>query len=80
MVTEDMHETVRGLYQGVLEPQAWQRSLSALCDLSQSERASLLVFDPASGSVRVRQTAALAALASQATPHDSRKRFPSTNG
>ncbi|MGX0934890.1 DNA-binding CsgD family transcriptional regulator [Cupriavidus metallidurans] len=71
MVTEDMHETIRGLYQGVLEPQAWQRSLSALCDLSQSERASLLVFDPASGNVRVRQTAALATLASQATPHDS---------
>jgi DNA-binding CsgD family transcriptional regulator len=76
MVTEDMHETIRGLYQGVLEPQAWQRSLSALCGLSQSERASLLVFEPASGNVRVRQTAALAALAAQATPHDSPQPLP----
>ena len=75
-MTEDMHETIRGLYQGVLEPQAWQRSLSALCGLSQSERASLLVLDTMSGSVNVRQTGALAEVAANAPRHDSPQRLP----
>lgn len=38
-----MHETIRGLYQGVFETGAWQRSLVALCDASGSSQASLVV-------------------------------------
>nr|WP_315596931.1 helix-turn-helix transcriptional regulator [uncultured Cupriavidus sp.] len=50
----EMHETIRGLYQGVLEPHAWQRSLHALCDLSGSIQASLLVLDTSQQTVHVR--------------------------
>lgn len=58
----DMHETIRGFYQGVLEPHAWQRSLQALCELSGSVQASLLVRDADQQSVRVRQTVHRSAL------------------
>lgn len=51
-----MHETIRGLYRGVLEPQAWQRSLHALCELSGSVQASLLILDTEQNTVYVRQT------------------------
>lgn len=50
----EMHETIRGLYQGVLEPHAWQRSLHALCNLSGSIQASLLVLDTSQQTVHVR--------------------------
>jgi len=57
MLTQDMHETIRGLYQGILEPRAWQRSLSALCDLAYSAQATLLVRDTERGGLQVRQAA-----------------------
>jgi len=57
MLTQDMHETIRGLYQGILEPRAWQRSLSALCDITGSAQATLLVRDTERGGLQVRQTA-----------------------
>ena len=37
------HDTIRALYKGVVEPQAWQRGLHALCLLSDSAQASLPV-------------------------------------
>ncbi|MBV8272818.1 MAG: helix-turn-helix transcriptional regulator [Cupriavidus sp.] len=58
MLTQDMHETIRGLYQGIVEPTAWQRSLSALCDLTHSAQATLLVRDTERGGLQVKQTAA----------------------
>ncbi|RZT43044.1 helix-turn-helix transcriptional regulator [Cupriavidus agavae] len=45
MTEGDMHETIRGLYQGVFDPMAWQRSLYALCRYSESSQASLVVVD-----------------------------------
>lgn len=41
----EMHETIRGLYLGVFDPLAWQRSLNALCEQSGSIQASLLMPD-----------------------------------
>jgi len=72
MLTQDMHETIRGLYQGILEPRAWQRSLSALCDLTRSAQATLLVRDTERGGMQVRQTASRLPddLAAQA-PHEA---------
>ncbi|PLQ02388.1 helix-turn-helix transcriptional regulator [Cupriavidus pauculus] len=54
MNAADMHETIRGLYLGVFEPLAWQRSLHALCEQSGSIQASLLVLDSAQQTVQVR--------------------------
>ncbi|MDT6962619.1 helix-turn-helix transcriptional regulator [Cupriavidus sp. SZY C1] len=54
MTEGDMHETIRGLYQGVLDPLAWQRSLYALCKWSGSIQASLLVLDTRHQTVHVR--------------------------
>lgn len=54
MNTSDMHETIRGLYLGVFEPLAWQRSLHALCEQSGSIQASLLVLDTVQQTVQVR--------------------------
>lgn len=54
MNTGDMHETIRGLYQGIFEPLAWQRSLNALCQLSGSIQASLLTLDTQHQTVQVR--------------------------
>lgn len=54
MNTADMHETIRGLYLGVFEPLAWQRSLHALCEQSGSIQASLLVLDTRQQTVQVR--------------------------
>ncbi len=51
----NMHETIRGFYQGVLEPHAWQRSLYALCETSGSIQALLLVRDTDRQVVQVRQ-------------------------
>lgn len=50
----DMHETIRGLYQGIFEPLAWQRSLHRLCELSGSIQVSLLVLDIRQQTVQVR--------------------------
>ncbi|AOY98787.1 LuxR family transcriptional regulator [Cupriavidus sp. USMAHM13] len=41
----EMHETIRGLYQGIVEPDAWQRSLAALCRATDSAYGSLVVLD-----------------------------------
>lgn len=54
MKDSEMHETIRGLYLGVFEPLAWQRSLHALCEASGSIQASLLVLDTRQQTVRVR--------------------------
>jgi len=52
----DMHETIRGLYQGVFDPLAWQRSLFALCRFSDSTQASLLIVDAGRHTVLARHT------------------------
>ncbi|WP_066739417.1 helix-turn-helix transcriptional regulator [Cupriavidus sp. D384] len=54
MNASDMHETIRGLYLGVFDPLAWQRSLHALCEQSGSIQASLLVLDTSQQTVQVR--------------------------
>jgi len=51
------HDTIRALYKGVVEPQAWQRGLHALCLLSDSAQASLLFVDTGLGTVHVRASA-----------------------
>lgn len=42
----DIHEAIRGLYQGIFEPEAWDRSLRLLCEASGSANAAMVVFDP----------------------------------
>lgn len=46
MMTEpDMHAAIRGLYDGILEPDAWQASLRILSGMAGSAHASMLVYD-----------------------------------
>lgn len=55
MTESEMHETIRALYQGIFDGDAWQRSLGALCQASDSLQASLLVRDTVRDKVLVDQ-------------------------
>ncbi|WP_432261883.1 helix-turn-helix transcriptional regulator [Cupriavidus sp. TMH.W2] len=48
-----MHQTIRGLYEGILDETAWQSSLALLRDASESMHASLVEFDAPSQRFRV---------------------------
>lgn len=50
-----MHETIRGLYEGIFDPDAWQRSLAALCEKSGSAQAAIVVLDTGRERVLVSQ-------------------------
>jgi len=45
MNEEDVHDAVRGLYEGILDPAAWQRSLSTVIGLAGSAHGSMMVWD-----------------------------------
>ncbi|MGO4331956.1 helix-turn-helix transcriptional regulator [Cupriavidus sp. 2TAF22] len=44
-MNEDMHRAIRGLYEGILDAQAWQRSLHTLSSMAGSAHASMIVRD-----------------------------------
>lgn len=48
----DMHETIRTLYEGMLDASAWQRSLARLRDASGSAYASIVTVSRARGRLR----------------------------
>jgi DNA-binding CsgD family transcriptional regulator len=41
----DMHAAIRGLYEGILDPAAWQRSLLGLTEIAGTAHASMMVWD-----------------------------------
>ncbi len=45
MNDSDIHDTIRGLYEGIVDPQAWQRSLQNLRRASGSTQMSMVVLD-----------------------------------
>lgn len=45
MTEGEIHGVIRGLYEGILEPQAWQRSLHVLREISDSAQAAMVVLD-----------------------------------
>lgn len=53
MKEEIMHQTIRGLYEGILDEAAWQSSLALLRDASESMHAALVEFDAPSQRFRV---------------------------
>jgi len=55
-----MHGAIRGLYEGVLDPAAWQQSLRALTELAGSAHASMVVWDTVRDQVTVNETVNLA--------------------
>ncbi|MCY1286546.1 hypothetical protein D9M68_443330 [compost metagenome] len=50
-----MHDTIRALYEGIFDADAWRRSLGALCQASDSSHALLLVRDTVHERVLVNQ-------------------------
>jgi len=50
-----MHGAIRGLYEGVLDPAAWQRSLRALTELAGSAHATMMVWDTIRDQVTVNE-------------------------
>ncbi|GAB7550299.1 helix-turn-helix transcriptional regulator [Cupriavidus sp. CuC1] len=44
-MNEDMHGAIRGLYEGILDAQAWQQSLNTLSNIVGSAHASMIVRD-----------------------------------
>lgn len=44
-MNEDMHGAIRGLYEGILDAQAWQQSLHTLSNIVGSAHASMIVRD-----------------------------------
>lgn len=52
-----MHETIRGLYEGMLDRAAWRRSLASLCEKSGSVQASIYVIELGDGPARVEEIA-----------------------
>lgn len=55
MSDTQMHDTIRALYEGIFDADAWQRSLGALCQASRSTHAHLLVLDTVHERVLVSQ-------------------------
>ncbi|SOY87144.1 helix-turn-helix transcriptional regulator [Cupriavidus taiwanensis] len=55
MTDTQMHDTIRALYEGIFDADAWQRSLGALCQASGSSHAHLLVLDTVHERVLVHQ-------------------------
>ncbi|AQV92939.1 LuxR family transcriptional regulator [Cupriavidus necator] len=55
MSDTQMHDTIRALYEGIFDSDAWQRSLGALCQASGSSHAHLLVLDTVHERVLVNQ-------------------------
>lgn len=45
MNDSDIHDTIRGLYEGIVDPHAWQRSLQNLRRASGSTQMSMVVLD-----------------------------------
>lgn len=50
-----IHGAIRGLYEGVLDPGAWQQSLRALTELADTAHASIMVWDTTRDQVTVNE-------------------------
>ncbi|MFC4481483.1 helix-turn-helix transcriptional regulator [Cupriavidus campinensis] len=50
-----MHGAIRGLYEGILDPGAWHKSLCALTDMAGSAHASMMVWDTVRDQVTVNE-------------------------
>ncbi len=48
MKEREMHQTIRGLYEGILDPTAWRDSMARLRDACHSMHASLVLCEPVS--------------------------------
>ncbi|QBY52223.1 helix-turn-helix transcriptional regulator [Cupriavidus oxalaticus] len=55
MKEADMHGAIRGLYEGILDPGAWQQSLRTLTDMAGSAHASMMVWDTVRDQVTVNE-------------------------
>lgn len=51
----DMHGAIRGLYEGILDPEAWQQSLHTLTELAGTAHASMLVWDTVRDQITVNE-------------------------
>ncbi len=50
-----IHGAIRGLYEGILDPGAWQQSLRALTEMAGTAHASIMVWDTTSDQVTVNE-------------------------
>ncbi|SDC47271.1 DNA-binding transcriptional regulator, CsgD family [Cupriavidus sp. YR651] len=50
-----MHGVIRGLYEGILDPGAWQHSLRALTEMAGTAHASMMVWDTVRDQVTVNE-------------------------
>lgn len=50
-----IHGAIRGLYEGVLDPAAWQRSLRALTEIADTAHASMMIWDTVRDQVTVNE-------------------------
>lgn len=50
-----IHGAIRGLYEGILDPGAWQQSLRSLTQLANTAHASMMVWDTVSDQVTVNE-------------------------
>lgn len=57
MNDSDIHDTIRGLYEGIVDPQAWQRSLQNLRRASGSAQMGMVVLDKRSDRMSVTELA-----------------------
>ncbi|WER49041.1 helix-turn-helix transcriptional regulator [Cupriavidus sp. WKF15] len=55
MNDEAVHQTIRGLYEGILDETAWRSSLARLRDASESMHASLVEYTPLNHRFRVNE-------------------------
>lgn len=55
MKEADMHGAIRGLYEGILDPGAWQQSLRTLTELAGTAHASMMVWDTVRDQVTVNE-------------------------
>ncbi|TPQ35516.1 MULTISPECIES: helix-turn-helix transcriptional regulator [Cupriavidus] len=51
----DMHGAIRGLYEGILDPGAWQKSLHTLTQMAGTAHASMMVWDTVRDQVTVNE-------------------------
>jgi len=55
MEQASVHGAIRGLYEGILDPAAWQQSLRTLTEMSGSAHASMMVWDTLRDQVTVNE-------------------------
>ncbi|GAA0838113.1 helix-turn-helix transcriptional regulator [Cupriavidus pauculus] len=50
-----IHGAIRGLYEGILDPGAWQQSLRALTEIADTSHASMMVWDTVNDQITVNE-------------------------